>query len=253
MIDFFDCKFWIKETFSEYNKLKKLFSENNIKNAVVSNHLSLSYDWNIGNNYLTSNSSLVSDKSIYFCFLIAPEVCILKDLNKYFLECYDKKVRMFRFFPKSHIFKLNDYYMQKIFKILDNYRFPIMIDLKQLDITGNKYFDVCDIENILHKYSRMPFILECSLKMLMFNRLIFPLMEKYKNLYIETSNLLLVNQIEDLVKKFGSNRLIFGTNYPVLEVEFSVGRILLSDLKESEKRDICSANIKTILDDIEID
>jgi predicted TIM-barrel fold metal-dependent hydrolase len=127
-----------------------------------------------------------------------------------------------------------------------------MIDLKQLDITGNKYFAIGDIENLLNKYSRIPLILECSLKMLMFNRLIFPLLDKYNNLYIETSNLLLVNQIEDIVDKFGSKRLIFGTNYPFLDIEFSIGRLLLSDLDESSKDDISFGNINNILNNIEV-
>ena len=60
--------------------------------------------------------------------------------------------------------------MKKIFNLLSEKKFPIMLDLKQLDITGNKYFDIDVLERILDENKNMPVILETSLKQCMFSR-----------------------------------------------------------------------------------
>ena len=257
MINFFDVNFWIKNSSidicenSGIEKLNKILIDNNISSAVISNSLSLGYNWKTGNEELVNSKELIRNSSVFFSFLLVPEVYTLSNFRKYVSKCYSKKVRLFRFFPKSHLFCLSNYYMQGILKVLNEYKFPIMIDFKQFDITGNKYFDVNALENILEKYKRLPFLLECSLKQLLFNRFFFPLLNKYKNLYIETSSLLLMNQVEEIVDKFGPERIIFGTNYPILDVEFSTGRILLSDLDDSSKKDITFNNITRILGNIE--
>jgi len=143
--------------------------------------------------------------------------------------------------------------MKSIYKILSEKKFPVMLDLKQLDITGNKYFDIDVLDKILSKNTDMPFILETTLKQCMFSRYYFPLLEQFKNLYLEVSNLLLYNQIEHYVEKFGSDRLIFGTNYPNLPIEINTARIDLSDISEEDKENITHRNIEKIIDEIEID
>ncbi|MHB1376409.1 MAG: hypothetical protein ACYCXB_03185, partial [Candidatus Humimicrobiaceae bacterium] len=96
-------------------------------------------------------------------------------------------------------------------------------------------------------------ILETSLKQCMFNRYYFPLLEKFKNLYLEISGMLLIDQIESYVEKFGSKRLIFGTNYPDLAAELSANRILLSEMNKYDKENIAFNNIDNILRGMEID
>ncbi|MCL4418151.1 MAG: hypothetical protein M1308_04480 [Actinobacteria bacterium] len=259
MMNFFDINHWIrgdkfiKDEKNELIKLVKSLSENEIQTAILTNELSLKYDWHTGNNELLSNKSLLESDNLYLCLILVPEAYIVFDFNKYVKSSLTQKVKLFRLFPKSHLFYINDIYMKKIFKILSGRRIPIMIDLKELDITGNKYFAMDELNIILKENPDLPVILECTLKQAMFNRLLYPLLEKYQNLYIETSKLFLMEQIEDMVKKFGSKRLIFGTSYPVLEMEFSVVRMLMSGLNNKAKEDIVFNNIDNLLRSIEID
>ena len=246
MINFFDINFWIKGIdLNKKSKNKDIdpFPNHKVESAIVTNYLSLAYHWEYGNNQLINNTSLNNNKNTFFSFLIIPDCYFLYDFEKYMLDSFKKKVRLFRLFPKSHCFYIYDNYMKRIFEILDDYRFPVMLDLKQLDITDNKYFAINDIENILNNHKKLPFILECSLKQLMFNNYFLPLLDKYQNLYLETSGLLAINQIENYVKRFSSKRLIHGTNFPFLEEVFSRDRILLSDLDDLSKDDISHNNI----------
>ncbi len=255
LINFFDANFWIKEI--DLNEKSK---DNDIspmptygsEAAIVTNYLSLVYHWEYGNNKLINNTLLNNDKNIFFSFIIIPDCYPLNNFEKYVIDCFKKKVRLFRLFPKSHCFYIYDNYMKRIFEILDDHRFPVMLDLKQLDITDNKYFAINDIENILNNYKKLPFILECSLKQLMFDNYFIPLLDKYQNLYLEISGLLGVNQIENYVKRFSSKRLIYGTNSPFLNEVFSRGRILLSDLDDLSKHDISYNNIDRLIKGIKI-
>ena len=76
--------------------------------------------------------------------------------------------------------------------------------------------------------------------------------ETVKNLYLEASGLLLYDQIEHYVEKFGSERIVFGTGYPDLPIEINTSRVLMADMNEADKKNIASGNIDRILGGIEI-
>lgn len=259
MIKFFDTNFWINSSFynkeedeSGIRKIKQIIAGNDISDLIVTNRLALDYDWNIGNGELLNSNLCKEIDNLYYCYILTPDVYFTYSFDKYLEKAFSDNVRLFRFFPKHQLFFINDYYMKKIFSILSKKKFPIMLDLKELDITGNKYFDINVLEKILDKNEEMPVILETSLKQCMFNRYYFPLLEKFENLFIEISGMLLVDQIEGYVEKFGSKRLIFGTNYPDTAPELSTNRILLSEMNESDKENIAFNNINNILRGIEI-
>lgn len=259
MIKFFDSNFWVKSSFANkeeknkyINKIKKMLEINNILNLIVTNNLSLTYDWMTGNKELLSLNLHNEINNLYYSYILTPDVYFTYDFEKYLYKAFTDSVRLFRFFPKQQLFYINDYYMKKIFKLLSEKKFPIMLDLKELDITGNKYFDISSLEKLLGENESMPVILETSLKQCMFNRYYFPLLEKFENLFIEISGMLLVDQIEGYTEKFGSGRLIFGTNYPNIAIELSTNRIILSEMNEIDKENIAFNNINNILKGIEI-
>ena len=228
-------------------------TDNDIKKAVITNKFALSYEWKDGNERLLKSGLSVEIEGIYYAFVLTPEAIYTYDFPKFLTRAYKDRVRLFRVFPRSHLFYLNDHYMKKIYKILSKKKFPLMLDLKQLDITGNKYFDIDVLEKVLDENMNMPLILETTLKQCMFNRFYFPLLERFKNLYLEASGLLLYDQIEHYVERFGSERLIFGTGYPDLPIEINTNRIILADISESDKKNIASDNLEKILGGIEID
>ena len=55
------------------------------------------------------------------------------------------------------------------------------------------------------------------------DRYTWPLLETYKNLYLETSLLALgYGQMEATVKKFGAERILFGSGFPVQDCKSAV-------------------------------
>lgn len=266
MTDFFDVNHWLgnnehyisdQKDSSQGNKdlakkIQKRLDENDIKKCIITSKLALSYDWMIGNERLLDTSLSGKIDGLYYGLVLNPDVYFRYDFEKYLEKAYKDNVRLFRIFPRSQLFYFNDYYMKNIYRILSEKRFPVMLDLKQLDITGNKYFDIDVLEKVLKENPDMPFILETTLKQCMFSRYYFPLLEQFGNLYLEASSLLLYDQIEHYVEKFGSGRLIFGTNYPNLPIEINTGRIILSDISEADKDNIVYKNLDNIVEGIEI-
>jgi hypothetical protein len=230
--------------------------KHNIKNTVLTNRMSLIYDWNTGNEELTAlieqeNTTKAGQKvNVFSSFVLCPDVYHMFDFGQYMEKAYKNRARIFRIFPKAHLFYLNDYYMQKIFNVMAEASFPLMLDMKELDITGNKYFALDDLRMLLAGHKKMPVILETSLKQCMFNRFYFPLLEEYENLYIETSGMLLMHQIEHYVEKFGSGRLIFGSNYPANDFAINTSRIESSEMSENDRNNICRENIMGIFNKI---
>ena len=266
MIDFFDVNHWLgssdqylssslysnKDKEGGINNIRERLNDNDIKKVIITSKLALNYDWNTGNDKLLVSGLSQQIKDLYYCFVLNPDVYFTYDFNKYLMEAFQNKVRLFRLFPKSQLFYVNDHYMKELFKILSQKKFPVMLDLKQLDITGNKYFDIDVLERILADNKDMPFILETSLKQCMFSRFYFPLLERFENLYLEVSGLLLYDQIEHYVERFGSKRLIFGTSYPNLPIEINTNRIILADISGPDKHNIAFDNLNEIVGGIEI-
>ena len=266
MTYFFDANHWLsssenyllssmhdtKEKKDGTYKIRERLNDNDIKKVIITSKLALSYDWNIGNDKLLATGLSKEIEGLYYSFVLNPDVYFTYDFNKYLKEAYKNNVRLFRIFPRSQLFYLNDYYMKKIFNIFSEKKFPVMLDLKQLDITGNKYFDIDVLERVLDENKDMPLILETTLKQCMFSRFYFPLLERFENLYLEVSGLLLYDQIEHYVEKFGSKRLVFGTGYPNLPIEINTNRIILADISESDKKNIVSGNLEKIIGGIEI-
>ncbi len=265
MINFFDINHWLDSdhywlSSSLYNKrdkkaainiFKQKLKDHDIKSLILMSKLAYGYDWDTGNNKLLKTGLSENIDGLYYCYAINGDTYFTYDFGKYLKEAFLNNVRLFRLFPKRHMFYINDYYMKKIYGILSEKRFPVMLDLKELDITGNKNFDIDALENILDRNKKMPLILETSLKQCLFNRYYFPLLERFENLYLEVSGLLLYDQIEHYVEKFGSKRLIFGTNHPQLPIEINTARMILADISETDKQDIVFNNLTEIIGGIE--
>jgi hypothetical protein len=256
---FFDVNFEVNAGFYKggendngFKKIGQITEDNDISSLIVTNKLAIDYDWDIGNSELLNSNLFRNINGLFYSYVLTPDVYFTYDFGKYINKAYAEGVRLFRFFPKHHLFYINDDYMKKIFGILSEKKFPIMIDLKELDITGNKYFDINVLERILDENNEMPVILDTSLKQCMFNRYYFPLLEKFSNLSLEISGMLLIDQIEGYVEKFGSKRLIFGTGYPRLAAELSSNRILLSGMGQPDKENISFNNIDNILRGIKV-
>ncbi len=194
-------------------------------------------------------------KPDFFGNLIFPNYFIIckKEFKKYLLEMYSFGFRCIRLFPKMHKYLIDDWAFDYFLSILNDLRFPTMISLDELDITGNKAINWEIIYRIATKFNDIPFIIDgANSKELMFSGYFHQILSKTKNVYLETHNLLGFNQIEELTESFTSSRLILGSYFPIYPELLSIERIKLARISDDDKLKILFSNLNKILSDIKI-
>ena len=262
-LEIYDSNSWFGE-----NHLNKLFSVNeNMLNGylsclkkviktprvVLTNFFSLYFDPIEGDHLL---GEFLKNNNGLFGSLIFPSFFIYKetDFEKYLIKKYNSGFRILRLFPKFHKYSIDRWAFNKIYSILDDHKFPIMITLDDLDITGNKAIRWDLISEISYNYKNIPLIIDGGdSKEMMYSGYFFELLNRGKNIYLETHNLLALNQIEDIIINFGSERLILGSYFPFFPEYLSLGRIIYSDLTKEDKNNIIYLNIKNIFERIMFD
>ena len=66
------------------------------------------------------------------------------------------------------------------------------------------------------------------------------------NFFLETSTGNFLN-IQEAVKKVGSSKVIFGSEYPLSHPAIELQKIMMLDVSDRERTDILAGNIKNLL------
>ena len=82
------------------------------------------------------------------------------------------------------------------------------------------------------------------------NRRLFPLLEQYPNLYIETSYYVVHRGIELICRHFGAERLLFGTGLPQRAPGPAITALSYSQISDQERALIASGNLRRLLAEV---
>lgn len=287
-IEFFDTNFWIGEnnisekySTDDGSAMKAIFEraeKYNITSALITHFNSLFCSPETGNDllagflkgandYLNNNSAEHSFRSansegssipkniacsgmlfMEFDYFKGPEI-----FKSQLLKRYSEGFRCIKLLPKSHKYPFEATLLKHVYQVLDECRFPVMISIDELDITGDKYIEWMKILHVAGSFVNMPIIIDGgNSKEMIFNSYIYLLLQNSSNIYFNTHNLFSLGQIENIASFGGSGRLIFDSYFPFYETFLSVDRILEADLPEKDIRNIASLNMKNIIDKIKI-
>jgi hypothetical protein len=239
------------DSLKNYISLLKEISE--IPGIFISSFYSLQYDPVEGDLHL--EKILKSAKPNLFGNLIFPNYFILheKDFEKYLCTKYRSGFRFLRLYPRFHKYSIDKWAFGHVLSILNKLRFPVMISLDELDITGNKTIDWKILFKISNRFKDIPLIIDGgNSKELMFSGYFYQLLKATENIYLETHNLLGFNQIEDIVGKVTPSKLILGSYFPFYHELLSVERIRLARISSEDKSKILYQNLSEILEKIKI-
>jgi hypothetical protein len=78
-------------------------------------------------------------------------------------------------------------------------------------------------------------------------RFIFPLVRAYENFYVDTSDYQLLAGIENFVRKFGSERLLFGSNLPMDTIGGPLTTLLGSGIAKDDIENILHKNMERLI------
>ena len=78
----------------------------------------------------------------------------------------------------------------------------------------------------------------------------YPLVNAYKNVYIDTSDFQETRGIEAFVRKFGSERMLFGTNYPMDNMGGPLAALVGAKIPQKDKENIAHKNIERLMSEV---
>lgn len=84
------------------------------------------------------------------------------------------------------------------------------------------------------------------------DRYIYPLVKSYPKFYVDTSDFQEIRGIEAFVNKFGSERMLFGTNYPMDNMGGPQATLISAKISDEARRNIAHRNIERILSEVKL-
>ena len=79
---------------------------------------------------------------------------------------------------------------------------------------------------------------------------VYPLVNAYKNFHVDTSDFQEIRGIEYFVKKFGDERMLFGTNFPMDNAGGPIATLLGANISKASKEKIASGNIERLMSEV---
>lgn len=212
-----------------------------IRRAMVSGVEALEYHPTAGNASLDALCS--ADDGLFPVWTLLPGHTGEFPRGAALAEALDRNgIGMARLWPAAghHNFSLARWCSGEMLDVLAQKRVPVLLDASEVS------FDT--FHTLLQEHPSLRLILtNMTYRM---DRMVYPLLEQHENLFLETSGLKGFQSIEDLCRRFGSGRLLFGTGLPAGSAGAAVGVIEYAAISQEEKRQIAYENLETLLNTV---
>lgn len=142
-------------------------------------------------------------------------------------------------------FLLTNWCCGEMLDAMQHFLLPLMV---WLDDIGAEH-----LRGLLHDFPKLPVILQ-GVPREGYHRLAYPLMNQYAQLHVVCAVPHSVHRgVEYLVRRFGSEQLLFGTNLPVSDGGASIAGIAYAAISTSDREAIVSGNVKRLLTEVRRD
>lgn len=142
-----------------------------------------------------------------------------------------------RLYPKAHQYSLGDWCMGPTLQALAEAGVPVLLELAQCDWN--------ELAEMLRRYPRLNVVLlQTSYRV---NRYVFPLFEDFANLHLEICTYQVMRGIEEVTRKYGPHRLVFGTGLPLSDAGGPIAQIMYAELDMETKQAIAGGNMARLL------
>jgi predicted TIM-barrel fold metal-dependent hydrolase len=241
-LSFFDCnaqigKYSIKhpEAFTTADELVKEMEYSGISEALVFHTMAKEHAPSVGNEMILRE---IQDRPLHPCWIVMPHhTGEMPRPDELLAQMKANGVRALRAFPTAQSFTLADWCSGDLLSMVEANRIPFFVDMDQTNWG--------QVAEILGSHPTLNLILlKTSYRS---DRLMYPLMEKYDGLRIEAATYQVTMGIEEVCKRFGAHRLLFGTGLPITEAGPSIAQIAYAEIPDEEKQLIAGANLRQLL------
>lgn len=145
--------------------------------------------------------------------------------------------RAVRLFPSLHNYSLSDWCAGEMLAEFERRKVPVFIEAGQASWEA--------IAGALKSHPRLRLtVLQTSYRC---DRYLYPLLESFKHLSIETGSYVVTGGIEAICSRFGASRLVFGTGMPFYEPGAAVSLVTYAQISDKDKQAIASGNLERLL------
>ena len=241
-LDFFDCNAQIgrygvrhAEAFTTADELVNEMAHCGISQALAYHSMAKEYAPAVGNEMLLRE---IEGNPVRPCWVVMPHhTGEMPPPGELLAQMKQSGVRALRAFPALHQFRLSDWCAGELLDMMEESRIPLFLDLDQTNWE--------DVASVLNDHPRLNLVLlRTSYRI---DRYVYPLFEKYENLRIEAATYQVNYGIEEICKRFGAKRLLFGTGLPFTEAGPSIAQITYAEISDEEKHMIAGDSLRELL------
>lgn len=245
---FLDCNLWMGRPNSpefvtgfDMDTLRQRMSRYGIRGGIVSHFASISYGQAWGN---TRVIEAIRGTGLWAGIVLVPEMFYAEtDGRAYLAGAISQGARLARLFPRAHNFTVRAWCTGAMFHALEDGHVPVMV--RHVQVSWE------DIRYLCESYPNLTIIVEAvEQKILYHNRLFYPLLERYPNLRLELHNFVAYGAVEDVVERFGADRLVFGSYMPISDPNASIMQVTDARISEEEKSLIARQNLLQLVNGV---
>jgi hypothetical protein len=177
------------------------------------------------------------------CWAILPnQAHEFSPFNQFLQEMRQANVTALRAFPLDHHFFLNAVAMGDWLEGMTQHRVPLF-----LSVDRGANWDIAYA--LMAEFPELVCVL-CDHGCWGEDRRFRPLIERYPNFYIDTSNYLLDGGIEAFVRDYGPKRMLYGSGFPGLHFGGMMLAIRHARIDEAAKAAIAGLNLERLLSEV---
>ena len=184
--------------------------------------------------------AVAESDSLYGCWAVLPPVTGEIVDDHFFDNMKRNRIAALFAFPNQERFLLNRTAFGRFFDEVSERRIPLLLSLER----GMSW---AMIDNLMRDYTKLTCVI-CDIGIFGMDRQTWPLLDTYPNVCIETSLLSLqAGGVEETVKRFGAERLLFGTGFPMRYHEAAMLQLTHAEISDSDKIRIASGNLDALV------
>ena len=186
-------------------------------------------------NALTRQMSMDSAGRIKSCYVLEPNLgsSEMPEAEALLKQLSEEKPAAVRLLPKTKNYRVDEFYCGELLEVINELKLPVLFAAEE-----NPGFECLPL--LAKAYPGIKFILlRHGFKD---SRYLLPLIKKLDNIYLETGMMVDTGLIEEIVDKYGSEKLLFGSGLPFFVPAGALSLILYARIKDEDKENILGRN-----------
>jgi len=187
-----------------------------------------------GNKHIKSIADDSNDR-IRACYILDSNIGTseMSEASELMKQLKEEKPSAVKLYPNRNKFYLDSFYCGELLEILDELNMPVILDSDQIS-------SFKELPQLAKQYPNIKFvILRYGFRE---SRTVVPLIKKLDNVYFDISIMIDTGLIEEIVNKYGSDKLLYGSGLPFYVPTGSLAMVVYSRIKDNDKEKILAGN-----------